>query len=247
MMEVVESTPFRLVLRTGRRFVVLGSLGAVGSFLLGILIVWVGARVASVTCTRQTDHEVACEAREAVLGLVTRAQRRFDHVRAAAVDEVFGDDGSRYFVELVTADGARRLSDIHSTRLQIAAFARRFNAFVRGAEPQGRFIQEPDLLLLPFIPLMFLVTVVAFRLSRPRGVELDTRHSMLIVREPFKPARVYFLDRTDDLFLAERRRENDSPGRSVVYLRKGNGQKIDLDVQAELLDVMKDYLPKSRA
>lgn len=246
-MEVVESTPFRLVLRTGRRFVILGSVGAVASFVLGLLIVWVGARIASVTCTRQADHEVTCESREAVLGLVTRAQRRFERVRAAAVDEVFGDDGSSYFVELVTADGPRRLSDIHSTRLQIAAFARRFNAFVRDAGSQGHFIQEPDVLLLPFIPLMFLVTVAAFRISRPRGVELDTRHSILIVREPFKPARVHFLDRTDDLFLEERRRENDAPGRSVVVLRKGNGQKIDLDVQAELLDVMKDYLPKSRA
>jgi len=246
-MEVVESTPGRLVLRTGRRFVVLGSLGAVASCLIGLLIVWVGARLAIVNCTRQGPGDVSCESREAVLGLLTTEQRRFAHVRAAAVDEVFGDDGSSYFVELVTAEGARRLSNIHSTRLQIAAFTRRFNGYVTGGAPVAHFIQAPDALLMPFIPIMFLVALVAFRLSRPRGVELDARHAVLTIREPFKPARVHFLDVTDDLFLEERRRESDSQGRTVVYLRRGNGQRIDLDVPAELLDVMKDYLPKSRA
>ena len=79
MVEIVESTPRRLVLRKSDRDMRLFLLGGLGMSLVCCLIVYKTVRTTSVRCARGPAG-LTCDLTERLLGIIPLESRRVEHV-----------------------------------------------------------------------------------------------------------------------------------------------------------------------
>ena len=86
MVEIIESTLRRLVLRKSDRDMRLLLLGGLGMSLLCCLIVYKTVRTTSVRCARAPAG--LTDLTERLLGIVPLECRRVEHVKGAFVDEI---------------------------------------------------------------------------------------------------------------------------------------------------------------
>src|SRR5262249_20860970 len=134
MVEIVESTPRRLVLRKSGRTIRLFLLGGLGLLLAGCAIGFWVARTTSVRCARGPAG-LTCDVTEKLVGIVPLASRRVEHVARAVVGYTGDASDPSYRVELATDDGPDTpLSRMTASEGQCASFAARFNDFVRNGQ-----------------------------------------------------------------------------------------------------------------
>ena len=160
MVEIVESTPRRLVLRKSGRTIRAFILGGIGLALLVCLMVCVAARTTSVHCARGPAG-LTCDATDKLLGFIPLASQRIEHVKRAVVGTTGDSSDPSYRVELATDDFQDTpLSRRTVNRWQCEFFVGSFNDFIRSGKSADDFVQLPD-----WIPMFFLLPLSAAALG----------------------------------------------------------------------------------
>ncbi|HEY7374590.1 MAG TPA: hypothetical protein VIF57_20675 [Polyangia bacterium] len=240
-MEIVESTPRRLVLRKSGSTIRLFLLGAVGLLLVGCLLVYLTARTTSVRCARGPAG-LTCEVTERLLGIIPLTRWRGEHVARAFVGYTGDSSDPSYRVELAIEGGSDTpLSSITASEGQCASFARRFNDFVRSGQGAGELLQLPDWIAVVMMPLLFLASLACFLLAQPYRLEIDRDVARLTIRDGLTRKVSHPLADVDDVRVEER--EHDGQTLREVFLLLKGGQRLQLAIEPTQVDLVGDYFP----
>jgi hypothetical protein len=241
-MDIVESSSQRLQLCTGGRAIQLGLLGGVGMLLIGCLVAYLVARTVGLHCERPVPTELACDTTERLLALVPIRHRRMEGVVRASVGTI-GDSGDpSYRIELETRTGHAPLSSMTDSERGCAAFAQRFNAFVRSQQPVGDFTQTPSWVAIVVLPVPFAFGISLLLLALPYHLEIDHEKSLLTIRQRLVFKASYPLADIKNICVEEH--QQDSQTTRTVQLCTTDGTRIPLAVEPELVDLIKSYLPQ---
>jgi len=240
MVEIVESTPRRLVLRKSGRTIRLFLLGGVGMSLVGCLIVYLTVRTTSVRCARGPAG-LTCDVTEKLLGIIPLASRRVENVKGARVGYTGEASDPSYRVELATEDGhATPLSSITASEQQCASFVGTFNDFVRRGQGADDFLQLPDWIAIVVLPVPFVFALFCFAMAQPYRLEIDRDLACLTIRDGFTSKASHPLADVDDLRVEERAHDGQTI-REVFLLLKG-GERLQLAIEPALVDLVGDYI-----
>lgn len=245
MVEIVESTPRRLVLRkssrTIRAYLVLGATFA----LVGCMVGYWGLRTTSVHCARGPAG-LTCDVTERLLGFIPFARRRVERVKGATVGYTGDSSDPTYRVELVTDDGDEPLSRISAFEGECRSFVERFNAFVRSGASAGDLLELALLsaILIPLLlmPALFGLALVCFAAARPYRLEVDRDRARLTISGGLSRQASHPLAEIDDVQVEESAHD-DQPIQQVFLLLKG-GARVRLEIEPPLVDLLGDYVPR---
>jgi hypothetical protein len=242
MVEIVESTPRRLVLRKSGRTIRLFLLGGVGLLLVGCLIVYLTARTTSVRCARGLAG-LTCDVTERLLGVIPLASQRLEHVKGALVGTTGESSDPSYRVELAIEDGGETpLSSITASEGQCASFVRRFNDFVRSGQGADAFLQLPNWIAIAMMPLLFLASLACFALAQPYRLEIDRDLACLTIRDGVTRKVAHALADVDDVRVEER--EHDGQTLREVFLLLKGGKRLQLAIEPALVELVGDYFQR---
>ena len=240
MVEIVESTPRRLVLRKSGRTIRLFVLGGVGLVLLFCMIVYLEVRTTSVRCARGPAG-LTCDATEKLLGIIPLAHQRVEHVSRAVVGYTGDSSDPSSRVELATDDGHdTALSSRTVNKWQCEFFVGSFNAFVRSEKRADDFLQLPD-----WIPVVLLLPLSAaalgcFVLAKPYRLEIDRDRGRLTIRDGITSRASHPLADVEDVRVEERQHEGETI-HQVFLLLKG-GRRLQLGIEPAQVDLVGDYV-----
>lgn len=90
---------------------------AILTFALGLVFVWVGGQINTLTCTRLEAGRADCELQRQFLGLIPISRQELPQVSASEVKKDCSD-GCQYWVEILAGDEAVRLTSFSSYNRQ---------------------------------------------------------------------------------------------------------------------------------
>ena len=239
MVEIVESTPRRLVLRKSGRTIRLLLLGAVGALLVGCMIVYLTARTTSVRCARGPAG-LTCDVTEKLLGIIPLARQRVEHVTGAVVGDTGDSNDPSYRVELATEVSDTPLPGIPASKSQCASFVGRFDDFVRSGQRSADFLQLPHWIAVVMLPWPFVVALLCFALAQPYRLEIDRDLACLTIRDGIISKASHPLADVDDVRVEER--EDDGQTIREVFLLLKGGKRLQLAIEPALVDLVGDYV-----
>jgi len=247
MVEIVESTPRRLVLRKSSRTIrAYRALGAVLA-IVGCMLGYWGLRTTSVHCERGPAG-LTCDVTERLLGFIPFARTRVEHVKGAAVGYTGTSDEPTYRVELETEGSynGTPLSNISAWEGECRSFVERFNAFVRSGKSSGDLL-ELALVSEILIPLLLLSASffgawACFMLARPYSLEVDRDRACLTISGGFSRQASLPLEEIDDVRIEES--EHDGKTIQQVFLLRKSGARVQLEIEPALVDLLGDYVPR---
>jgi len=242
MVEIVESTPRRLVLRKSGRTVRAFILGGIGLVLLVCMMVYLEVRTTSMRCARGPAG-LTCDATDKLLGFIPLASQRIEHVERAVVGTTGDSSDPSYRVELATGDfHDTPLSSRTVNRWQCEFFVGSFNDFVRSGKSADDFVQLPD-----WIPMVLLLPLSAaalgcFMLAQPYRFEIDRDRGCLTIRGGIKNRASHPLADVDDVRVDERQHEGETV--CEVFLLLKGGTRLRLEIEPGQVDLVGDYFQR---
>jgi hypothetical protein len=240
MVEIVESTPSRLVLRKSGRTIRPFLLGGVGVSLVAGLFAFATARTTSVRCVRGPAG-LTCDTTEKLLGVIPLDSQRVEHVHRALVGETGESSDPSYRVELEVERGSDRpLSQMTVNKWQCQLFVRSFNAYVDSGKGAAHFLQLPDAIGIAMLLPLLAAALFCLAMARPYRLEIDRDRAHLTVRDGITSQASHALADIDDVRVEEREHDGQTV-RQVFLLLKG-GRRVQLAIEPDQVALVGDYL-----
>ncbi len=243
MVDIVEYTPSRLVLRKRNDSIRLFLLGGVGMLAVSCLVAYHTVRTTSVRCARG-PAALTCDATEKLLGLIPLERRHIEHVQRALVGETGDSRDPSYRVELGTgASSDTPLSNMTVSKWQCQSFVHSFNELAGSGKPAVELLQLPDVIGVAMLTPLFAVALLCFMMAQPYRLEVDGDLGSLTIRDGIRRPASHPLAAVEDVRVEER--ESDGQTIREVFLLLKNGQRLLLAIEPDQAHLVADYVPRA--